>query len=252
MADKADEKRPVKVWHVATGPLDPLTIDIFKIKNDNEAFEIQPRSFLATGIKADVVGSLEGQRWLSSYEQGVLITVLVDGSGLFTIANLSVPANFIYFKSLKQKERPIYDFTKAFIIMSMTAGNKLLDDIRDSIEQGVTEAAEALSMPTVKCFRVDDRKGETYKIDDEIFNNIEESGLIISDLTEEKPNCYFELAWAMAHKRKIIVTAKNGTKIHFDVSRFTIRFWENQRELRQVIKDNAMAIYTEQRLGAKR
>jgi len=97
MADKADEKRPVKVWHVATGPLDPLTIDIFKIKNDNEAFEIQPRSFLATGIKADVVGSLEGQRWLSSYEQGVLITVLVDGSGLFTIANLSVPANFIYF-----------------------------------------------------------------------------------------------------------------------------------------------------------
>jgi len=252
MADKADEKKSIKVWHVATGPLDPLTIDISKIKISNETFEIHPRSFLATGIKADVVRSLDGQRWLSSYEQGVLITVLVDGSGLFTIANLSVPANFVYFKSLKQKERPVYDFTKAFIIMSMTGGNKLLDDIRDSIEQGITEAAEVLNMPKVKCFRADDRKGETYKIDDEIFNNIEESGLIICDLTEEKPNCYFELAWAMAHKRKTIVTAQKETKIHFDVSRFTIRFWENQRELRQVIKDNAMAIYTEQRLGAKR
>ena len=210
-----------------------------------------PRSFLATGIKADVIGSLEGQRWLSSYEQGVLITLLVEGSGLFTIANLSVPANFIYFKSLKQKERPIYDFTKAFIIMSMTDGNKLLDDIRDSIEHGVTEAAEALSMPKVKCFRADDRKGETYKIDDEIFENIERSGVIICDLTEEKPNCYFELAWAMAHKRKIIVSAQKGTKIHFDISRFTIRFWESQRELRQIIKDNTMTIYTEQRLGVK-
>ncbi len=158
----------------------------------------------------------------------------------------------VHFKTLRQKEQSVYDFTKAFIIMSMTQGNKELDDIRDSIGQGVTEAANKLLMPEVQCFRVDDRKGATYKIDDEIFSNIEQSGLIICDLTEEKPNCYFELAWAMAHKRKIIVTAKKGTKIHFDVSQFTIRSWENQRELRELIKEHAIAIYTEQRLGRKK
>src|SRR5262245_49587780 len=141
---------------------------------------------------------------------------------------------------------------RAFITMSMTQGNKELDDIRDSIERGVTEAVNKLHMPEVQCFRVDDRKGAMYKIDDEIFSNIEQSGLIICDLTEEKPNCYFELSWAMAHKRKIIVTAKKGTKIHFDVSRFTIRFWENQRELRELVKDHAIAVYTEQRLGGKK
>src|SRR5262249_17332907 len=150
MADKEDGKKAVKVWHVATGAYDPLTIDIAKIKNSKEAFRIQTRAFLASGIKADVVDSLDSQGWLSSYEQGVPITVLVDGSGLCTIANLSVPANFIYFKTLKQKEQPVYDFMRAFIIMSMTQGNKELDDIRDSIERGVTEAVNKLHMPEVK------------------------------------------------------------------------------------------------------
>ncbi len=152
------------------------------------------------------------------------VTLLAEGSGLLQVANVSTHTGFIYLRALRQKDRPTYDFTRAFIIMSMTAGHKELDDVRDAIERSIAATADALGMPSVRVFRVDDRRGATYKIDDEIFTGIEQSGLIVCDLTEEKPNCYFELAWALAHQRPVIVTARKGTKIHFDVSRFAIRF----------------------------
>lgn len=250
MPEKTQHKEPVKCWKVGEGQVDLKTIDIDNIKKHRKAdFQIIPKSFLAAGIKADATTPLTSQLWLSSYEQGVEILVLVDGSGLFTIANMSAKTGFIYLKSIKQKSRPSYDFTRAFIVMSMSEGNKELDDIRDTLEQGVQGAAEELGMPEIKVERVDDRHGATYRIDEAIFSSLENCGLILCDLTEEKPNCYFELAWAMAHQRKIIVTAKKGTKIHFDISRFNIRFWDSQRELRELVKKDAEWIFAELKKG---
>jgi hypothetical protein len=248
MADKTQKKDPVKCWKVGEGQVDFKTIDIDGIKETRAAdFLIIPKSFLATGIKADSTIPLIGQSWLSSYEQGVEILVLVDGSGLFTIANMSAKDGFMYLKSIKQKSRPANDFTRAFIVMSMTDGNKELDDIRDSLVTGVQLAAQNLGMPEIQVERADDRQGSTYRIDEAIFSSLESCGLILCDLTEEKPNCYFELAWAMAHQRQIVVTAKKGTKIHFDVSRFNIRFWDSQRELRELVRKDAESIFIEQR-----
>ena len=248
MAEKTQKKDPVKCWKVGEGQVDFKTIDIDGIKDTRAAdFLIIPKSFLATGIKADSTIPLIGQSWLSSYEQGVEILVLVDGSGLFTIANMSAKDGFMYLKSIKQKSRPANDFTRAFIVMSMTDGNKELDDIRDSLVTGVQQAAQNLGMPEIQVERADDRQGSTYRIDEAIFSSLESCGLILCDLTEEKPNCYFELAWAMAHQRQIVVTAKKGTKIHFDVSRFNIRFWDSQRELRELIRKDAESIFIEQR-----
>ena len=238
---------PVDCWVVAQGLVDLKTIDIEQIKTRDADFRVVPKSFLAAGIKADATAPLDHQSWLPVYEQAVEILVLVDGSGLFTIATMSAKEGFLYLKSVKQRSRPVFDFTRAFIAMSMTDDNKELDDIRDSIEQGTQDAASVLGMPAIVVQRVDDRKGSTYKIDDEIFANLETCGLVVCDLTEEKPNCYFELAWGMAHQRPIIVTAKKGTKIHFDVSRYNIRFWENHRELREMVKADAENIFAEQR-----
>ena len=233
----------VACWVVGEGLVDLKTLDIGQIKTRTADFQITPQTFLATGIKAIATEPLEKKSWLSVYEQGVEVLVLVDGSGLFTIANMSAKSGFLHLRAIKQKNRPTFDFTRAFIVMSMSDGNKELDDIRDSIGLGVKDAASELGMPNIDVKRVDDRRGSTYRIDEEIFINLETCGLIVCDLTEEKPNCYFELAWAMAHQRSVIVTAKKGTKIHFDVSRFNIRFWESQRELREAVKKDAENIF---------
>lgn len=240
-------KEPVNCWLVGQGLVDLKTVDIGGIKKREADFQVIPQSFLATGIKATATHPLVKESWLAVYEQGVEILVLVDGSGLFNVANMSAQTGFLHLRSVKQRSKPTFDFTSAFIVMSMSDGNKELDDVRDSVVQGVQDAAERLGMPQVDTKRVDDRRGATYRIDEAIFTGLETCGLIVCDLTEEKPNCYFELAWAMSHQRPIIVTAKRGTKIHFDVSRFNIRFWESQRELREQVSRDAENIFALQR-----
>ena len=236
------ERTTLPTWYVTTGDIDPAKIDFSQFRQRLPDFTIRVKSFLASGIRGDIVEDIAQAPWLTSYEKTLPITVYVDGSGLFRIANVSSYTRFIYLKSLHPKEQLRYDYSKAFIIMSMTEGNKALDDIRDAIGRGIQDAAEELHFPEIQCVRVDDQRGTTYKIDDMMIRHIEESGIIICDLTEEKPNCYFELGWALALKRKVIVTAKKGTRIHFDVSHLAIQFWESNWELEQKVKENTIVI----------
>lgn len=236
------ERTILPVWYVTAGDIDPAKIDFNQFTQRPPDFTIRFKSFLASGIRGDIVEDITQAPWLASYQKTLPITVYVDGSGLFRIANISSYTRFIYLKSLHPKEQLRYDYSKAFIIMAMMEGNKSLDDIRDTIGRGIQAASQQLHFPEIQCVRVDDQRGATYKIDDMMIRHIEESGIIVCDLTEERPNCYFELGWALALKRKVIVTARKGTKVHFDVSQLAIQFWESNRELEQKIKENAEAI----------
>ena len=235
----------LKVWHIGTGSIDLVKLDIDKTMSKKEDLIIKAKTFLSSAIKGDILTEIEHPDWLVNYQKGIQIFFLVEGSGVFSIANISPIAKFIYLKSIKPIDKIEYDFSKAFIIMSMTKGNKDLDDIRDSIVSSVKEASSELHIPNIECYRIDDNKGSTYKIDEKILKSIESSGIIICDLTEEKPNCYYELAWAFSYNRKVIITAKQGTTIHFDVKNWNIRFWENQRELKSYIKDDIKSIINE-------
>ncbi len=46
---------------------------------------------------------------------------------------------------------------------------------------------------------------------------IQESFLIIADISNGRPNCYYELGYARAIGKKIILIMKKGNKAHFDV-----------------------------------
>ena len=54
-----------------------------------------------------------------------------------------------------------------------------------------------------------------------IFEAIEKAEFIIADLSSERPNVYYELGYAQGvgnTESDILIIAKKGTKIHFDVS----------------------------------
>lgn len=73
----------------------------------------------------------------------------------------------------------------------------------------------------------------------EIIAFIEESDLIVADLTHERPNCYLEVGYAMGTGRftNLILTAREdhsadspnhqpgGPKVHFDLIGYDILFW---------------------------
>ena len=94
----------------------------------------------------------------------------------------------------------------AFVIMSF---NPELKEIFEALQL-------AGEIGNVKIKRIDEKRGD-YVITEEIINHIKKASLIICDLTEERPNVYFELGYARAIGKKIILCAKEGTKLHFDV-----------------------------------
>lgn len=120
---------------------------------------------------------------------------------------------------------------QAFIIMQI--GNSDLDIVcRDAI------------VPALKACNLDPKRVDKHNqgrlLKSEIVKFIETSNIIVADLTNEKPNCYLEVGYAMGLDkfRNLILTAredhnqdspnykKDGPKIHFDLSGYDILFWE--------------------------
>lgn len=120
---------------------------------------------------------------------------------------------------------------EAFIIMQI--GNDDLDTVCDAaIVLAVKDAG-------LEPRRVD-RHNEGDLLKSEIVQFIERSQIIVADLTNERPNCYLEVGYAMGlgKKANLILTAREdhhhsspnyklgGPKIHFDLEGYDILFWD--------------------------
>ena len=62
---------------------------------------------------------------------------------------------------------------------------------------------------------------------------IKNCAFTIIDLSDEKVNVYYELGYADAIEKPLIVTAKAGTILPFDVKDIPVIFWKNQKNLRE-------------------
>ena len=120
---------------------------------------------------------------------------------------------------------------QAFIIMQI--GNAELDTVcKDAI------------VPALKKCNLDpkrvDKHNEGGLLKSEIVRFLESSNIIVADLTNERPNCYLEVGYAMGLDkfRNLILTAREdhnhdspnykrgGPKVHFDLSGYDILFWD--------------------------
>lgn len=119
---------------------------------------------------------------------------------------------------------------EAFIIMQI--GDPALDALCD---EAIVPAIEAAGLSAKRVDR--DNQGELLKV--EIVDFIERASIIVADLTNERPNCYLEVGYAMGlgKKRNLILTVREdhhhsssnynrlGPKIHFDLEGYDILFW---------------------------
>jgi hypothetical protein len=114
-----------------------------------------------------------------------------------------------------------------FVIMSFSRDEKL-EDAFDTFK-GVCEEFG------YECVRVDE-KNTTGRIIPEIFLNIKKSAFCITDLTEEKPNVYYELGYAQGQGKHVIVTAYENSELPFDVKDIPVIFWKGQKQLRENLR----------------
>lgn len=63
----------------------------------------------------------------------------------------------------------------------------------------------------------------------EVFERLHRASLVVADLTGVRPNCTMELGYALARRRRVVITAMQGTKLPFDSDKLPTHFWSPEQ-----------------------
>ena len=98
-------------------------------------------------------------------------------------------------------------------------------------------------VPALKACGFDPKRVDKHEqggpLKSEIIKFLQQSDIIVADLTDERPNCYLEVGYAMGLDKfqNLILTARydhdvrardhdpNGPKVHFDLDSYNILYW---------------------------
>jgi hypothetical protein len=150
------------------------------------------------------------------------------------------------FEQLNSKREPADHATRIVALAEKIAGSRSvlavmsyddrpeLEDVYDTFERGC-EKLEYV------CERVTEKNADT-RILPEILERIRRAAFIIVDLTDLKPNVLYELGYAHGAGQQVIVTAKKGTPLPFDLNDVPTIFWESQKRLEKDLMDRIQSV----------
>jgi Nucleoside 2-deoxyribosyltransferase len=87
------------------------------------------------------------------------------------------------------------------------------DELRDIYESGIKPACEAAGL---YCERIDDQKFDE-TILQRIYNQIQSANLIVADMTGCNPNVLYEVGYAHALHKRVILVTRDVNDIPFDL-----------------------------------
>jgi hypothetical protein len=144
-----------------------------------------------------------------------------------------------------------------FIAMSFRNDQTLHDiglAMKEAIKQFNADHPNAPLFPV----RVDEQRGPSYEISARVFQDIDESQLVIADLTDEWPNVYCEVGYAKSRGIPFILTfhkesspasppwdrkEAGGNRVHFDLAAFRHIAYDNPLHLRNQLKIELDALF---------
>jgi hypothetical protein len=85
------------------------------------------------------------------------------------------------------------------------------------------------------CERVDE-KAVAGSIVDHIREGIESADFVVADLSGERPNVYLEVGYAWGLNRKVLLLAREGTRLHFDLSHHKCIFYKTIGKLAEELE----------------
>ncbi len=85
------------------------------------------------------------------------------------------------------------------------------------------------------------------RIDEEIFNKLHRSSIVLADFTGARPNCFIEMGYALGRGIPTMLLAKAGTSHPFDISSLSAHHWSiegSTQERRDAFREHWNAIQT--------
>lgn len=116
-----------------------------------------------------------------------------------------------------------------FVIMSFDADSTKKGGIYHA---GIRPAVESLGL---KCVRVDELHF-TRRITDEMVKRIQDAYFVVADLSEGRPNCYYECGYAHALGKPMIMLIRSGQEIHFDLRDLPFIEYDSLEQLRTKLR----------------
>jgi nucleoside 2-deoxyribosyltransferase len=191
----------------------------------------------ARGANTDKERLRRAARWLRDFARWF---DRVGGADLPTPADPSVLWN-VFKRDFDKRAGQV------FIAMSFRE-SKTLDGVHKAFEEAIQQFNDAHPNSLLAPIRIDDQEGASYEIPARVFEEIDNSRLVIADLTDEKPNVYCEIGYAKARGIPFFLTFQKkaadsvkANKVHFDLAPYRHLEYETTHELRDKLKQELNA-----------
>lgn len=144
---------------------------------------------------------------------------------------------FVFYRVRKLNEsdgrRLLPNPSQVFVVM------KFDDNVLNSAYEGVIKpVAERHGFTVVRM----DQVHNSGNITEQMLNAIEESRIVLADLSGERPNCYYETGYAHAVGKELILTIRKTEEVHFNLSVHRFIKWETEAELRKQLNERFASI----------
>lgn len=118
-----------------------------------------------------------------------------------------------------------YEPNSAFVMMRIDPEEPKLEDLYNTIK-------ECFAQFEIQALRADEIEHEEV-ITDKIIEKIKSSEFLFADLTSERPSVYYEIGYAHALDRKVIMFRRSGERLHFDLAAYNCPEYSNLTDLKQ-------------------
>ena len=122
----------------------------------------------------------------------------------------------------------------AFIMMPIDESKPELEDVKTAIK----DVFEEFGIIAVAADDIEHDDSITTRVLDEI----ETSEFLIADLSLERPNVYYEVGYAHAKNKRVVLYRRKGTKLHFDIAGRNCPEFKNLSDLRQKLRKRLEAM----------